>query len=56
VNRIITSSALIGNGGNGSYYWFVPYNQTLGAFKIRVTSTTNGAVTDTSNNNFTINP
>ena len=56
VNRIISSSALVGNGGNGSYYWVIPYNQTLGSFKIRVTSTTNGAVNDTSNNIFTINP
>jgi hypothetical protein len=54
VNRTISTSAFRGNGGNGSYYWFIPSSQTPGNFRIRVTSTTNGAITDTSNSSFTI--
>ena len=55
VNRVITSSTGIGSGGSGSYSWRIPSNQTLGSdYKIRVTSTSNGSYTDTSNNNFSI--
>jgi hypothetical protein len=55
VNRTITSSASIGSGGNGSYNWTIPSNQVSGSdYKIRVTSTSNSAYTDTSNSDFTI--
>jgi YD repeat-containing protein len=55
VNRVITSSTSIGSGGSGSYNWRIPSNQTQGSdYKIRVTSTSNGSYTDTSNNNFSI--
>ena len=55
LNRTINSSRWIGGGGIGSYNWTVPTGQTLGSdYTIRVTSTTNAAYTDTSNNNFTI--
>jgi YD repeat-containing protein len=55
VNRVITNSTSIGSGGSGSYSWRIPSNQTLGSdYKIRVTSTSNGSYTDTSNNNFSI--
>jgi YD repeat-containing protein len=55
VNRTITSSTSIGSSGIGSYNWTIPSNQTTGTdFKIRITSTTNSSITDSSNNNFTI--
>ncbi len=55
VNRTIASSAGKGVGGSGSRNWTIPANQTPGTdYRIRVTSTTNGAYTDTSDNDFTI--
>lgn len=55
LNRVITYSTSIGSSGSGSYNWVVPSTQTLGTdYKIRVTSTSNSAYTDTSNNNFVI--
>jgi len=40
---------------NGSYNWAIPLSQTTGTdYKMRVTSTTNSAYNDTSDNNFTI--
>ena len=55
VNRIITSYALKGSNGTGSYNWTVPSTQTQGAdYKIRITSTMNSSATDTSNAVFTI--
>jgi molybdopterin-binding protein len=55
LNRTITSSASTGSSGNGSFRWLIPSNQTTGTnFRIRLTSTTNATVTDTSNANFTI--
>ncbi len=55
VNLTITSSTSIGSGGNGSYNWTIPATQTGGTdYKIKITSTSNGTYTDTSNNNFTI--
>jgi len=55
VNRIIKSFALKGTGGTGSCNWTIPANQAPGAdYRIRVTSTTNGAYTDTSVSDFTI--
>jgi len=58
VNRTIATQAWVGNGGNGSYYWYIPNSQTPapGNYRIRVTSTTNGAITDMSGNFFTIAP
>jgi hypothetical protein len=56
VNRTITSFASIGSGGNGSYNWAIPANQTLASdYKIRVTSRWNGAWRDTSDSDFRIN-
>jgi YD repeat-containing protein len=55
VNLVIASSTSIGGGGSGSYNWGIPANQTQGSdYKIRVTSTSNGFYTDTSDNNFPI--
>jgi len=55
LNRVITDSTSIGSGGSGSYNWRVPLSQQLGSdYKIRVTSTSNGSYTDTSDNNFSI--
>ena len=55
LNRVITNSTSKGSGGSGSYNWRVPLSQQLGAdYKIRVTSTSNGSYTDTSDNNFSI--
>jgi hypothetical protein len=55
VNRVITQSTSIGSGGAGSYGWTIPATQLLGTdYKIRITSTSNAAKTDTSNANFTI--
>lgn len=51
VNRVISSST----SNDGSYSWYVPVTQTLGTdYKIRITSTSNSAYKDTSNNNFAI--
>jgi hypothetical protein len=55
VNRTINGGTSVGAGGNGSFNWQIPTNQVTGNdFTVRVTSTTNGAYTDTSNANFTI--
>jgi len=55
VNRMIASTALKGSGGTGSRNWTIPANQTPGTdYRIRVTSTTNGVYTDTSDIDFTI--
>ncbi len=57
LNRTISASASVGAGGNGSFNWAIPSNQTTGPdFQIKVTSTSNGTVTDMSNANFTISP
>jgi len=51
VNRIISSSTV----NDGSYSWTIPSTQTLGTdYRIRITSTTNTAITDSSNTNFAI--
>lgn len=50
-NRLIISST----PNDGSYYWYVPTTQAIAVdYKIKVTSTTNSAYTDQSNNNFII--
>jgi hypothetical protein len=55
VNRTIVSSASKGRGGSGSRNWTIPANQAPGTdYSIRVTSTTNGAYTDTGDSDFTI--
>jgi len=55
VNRTITSFAPKGSGGTGSRNWTIPANQTPGTdYRIRITSATNGAYTDTSDSDFTI--
>ena len=51
LNRTINSST----PNDGSYNWAIPFSQIPGSdYKIRVTSTTNSAFYDTSDNNFTI--
>jgi molybdopterin-binding protein len=55
VNRVINASTSVGLGGSGSYSWNIASNQNPGTdYKIRINSTSNAAVTDTSNANFTI--
>jgi hypothetical protein len=55
VNQTITSSASIGNNGSGSYGWTVSLSQAAGSdYRIRVTSTSDGTCTDTSDNNIHI--
>ena len=55
VDTIITSSYSIGTEGTGSYNWTIPSTQATGNdYRIRVTSTTNSAYTDTSDSYFTI--
>jgi hypothetical protein len=55
VNRVINASTPVGSHGSGSYNWTVPYNQITGNdYRIRITSTSDPAITDTSNANFTI--
>ncbi len=57
LNRTITSYVSKGSNGIGSYNWTIPSTQTLGTdFKVKITSTSNSNYTDTSGNNFTINP
>lgn len=54
-SRLINSDVPIGSGGSGSYRWLINANQTLGTdYKVRVTSTTKSAYTDTSYSNFMI--
>ena len=54
-DHVITPLTSIGSGGSGSYNWLINSTQTLSAdYKIRITSTTNPAYTDTSDNNFNI--
>jgi hypothetical protein len=55
VNRTITNSTSLGTNGSGSYNWKIPGGQATGTnYSIRVTSTSNGNYTDTSNANFSI--
>mgnify|MGYP001191344948 FL=1 len=51
----IVKSASLGANGQGSYLWQIPRTQAKGtAYKVRVTSRTYPACTDSSNNNFSI--
>ena len=55
LSRVISSSTRIGTGGNGSFSWVIPSGQIAGNdYRIRVTSLSEPAYTDTSNNNFNI--
>jgi C1A family cysteine protease len=52
---VLSSKAQIGSGGTGSYSWKISRYQAAGTtFKIRITSTSNSSVTDTSDNYFQI--
>ncbi len=56
LNQTIASSVSIGKGGTGSKTWKIPSTQTPGNdYTIKMTSTSNGAVSDTSSP-FTIDP
>ncbi len=51
----IASSVSKGSNGAGSYNWLVPSTQASGSdYKIRITSTSNSSVTDSSDNFFTV--
>jgi len=51
----ITASAPIGTGGSGSFTWNIPTTLAAGnLYRVAVTSTSNSACTDTSDNNFSI--
>ncbi len=54
VNRVICSATSKGSNGTGSYSWTIPSSQTIGDYKIRVTSVCETSCTDTSNNVFSI--
>jgi hypothetical protein len=55
VDQTITPSTSIGSNGSGSYAWTVPASQQAGSdYRIKVTSTSNSAYTDTSNNDVAI--
>lgn len=55
VDSTITTSTSVGTGGIGTYSWTIPSTQLEGAdYKIRITSTTNGTMTDESNAAFSI--
>lgn len=53
--KSIVSSTSIGSGGSGSYLWKIPKTQTVANnYWIRITSTTNSAYSDASDNSFSI--
>lgn len=56
--RTIAASVSTGTGGNGSFVWTVPSRgmATGSTFAVRVTSITNGTITDTSDAFFTVSP
>ncbi len=55
VNRTIASRVSTGSGGTGSFSWKIPPKQPYGIdYQIRVTSTSDGSYTDTSDTSFTI--
>lgn len=57
VDFVLTENAPAGTGGVGSYSWTVPAGQAGGSdYRIRVTSTSEGTYTDTSDHVFSINP
>jgi Tol biopolymer transport system component len=55
VSRVITSGTPVGSGGSGSFNWTIPYSLPIGTeYRIRITSTSNGTYTDTSDAPFTL--
>jgi len=55
LDSTIVESTPVGGAGSGSYMWSIPATQAGGPdYSIRVTSTSNGAYTDSSNTNFSI--
>jgi C1A family cysteine protease len=55
LSRTITTKASLGSGGSGSYTWKISRTQAVGfGYAIKITGTTNSAVTDTSNGSFNI--
>ena len=55
VVRPLSLGTSIGSNGAGSFSWFVPVLQTVGSdYTIRITSTTQTTITDTSNATFSI--
>jgi len=55
VLAVVTPSTPIGSGGSGSYNLTLPYNTPLGSdYLIRITSTSNSAWTDMSDDPFTV--
>jgi subtilisin family serine protease len=53
VNRVISSST----ANDGSYSWAIPPTQTTGSdYQVRITSTTDTGIKDTSDGNFAIKP
>jgi hypothetical protein len=53
----VSSKTSIGNGGNGSFSWTIPANQSPGNdYRIRITSTSNASYTDMSDVSFSIVP
>jgi len=53
--RSITSSTSIGSGGSGSYNWAIPPTTPVGTdYRVIITSTTNTAISDLSDANFSI--
>jgi YD repeat-containing protein len=57
LHKTLAASYPVGNAGRGTYSWAIPAGQAGGTdYRVRVTSTTNGSVTDTSDGGFTIQP
>ena len=57
LHSIIASNTGKGFNGKGTRYWRIPKDLPAGSdYKIQITSTTNGAHTDMSDNTFTITP
>lgn len=55
LNYVISSGVPVGTNGSGTYLWKIPSNlQSSNDYKIRITSTTNPSITDTSNSTFSI--
>jgi hypothetical protein len=57
LHSTIASRVMKGFRGKGTRYWRIPRDLPAGSdYSTRITSTTNGAHTDTSDNNFTVTP
>jgi YD repeat-containing protein len=54
-STVISPSASIGSGGSGSFDWAIPASQPPGNdYKVKISSTTDATISDTSENTFTI--